>query len=96
LDTTCNQPPGMVRPVVDPARCEGAGQCVAVCPYNVFAITRIDDGVYRSLPFLSRLKVRVHGMKTAATPHADACQACGLCVQACPERAIKLSASGVA
>ncbi|MBU2655836.1 MULTISPECIES: 4Fe-4S binding protein [Acetobacteraceae] len=26
----------------------------------------------------------------AYTPHADQCRACGLCVKACPERAIQL------
>lgn len=31
------------------------------------------------------------GMKVACTPDADACRACGLCVQACPEHAIELA-----
>jgi ferredoxin len=31
------------------------------------------------------------GMKAACTPDANACRACGLCVQACPEHAIKLA-----
>jgi NAD-dependent dihydropyrimidine dehydrogenase PreA subunit len=32
----------------------------------------------------------VHGKQTAFTPRADACHACGLCVVACPEKAIAL------
>jgi 4Fe-4S ferredoxin len=40
---------------------------------------------------LQKLKLRVHGMKVAYTPNADACRACGLCVTACPERAITLA-----
>ncbi|MDH4249099.1 MAG: 4Fe-4S binding protein, partial [Deltaproteobacteria bacterium] len=28
--------------------------------------------------------------RTAYTPHAQACKACGLCVTACPEHAITL------
>jgi len=30
-------------------------------------------------------------MKMAYTPNVDACLACGLCVAACPEKAITLS-----
>jgi 4Fe-4S ferredoxin len=37
------------------------------------------------------LKLRVHGMKMAYTPNADACRSCGLCVAACPEHAITLA-----
>ena len=36
------------------------------------------------------LKTSAHERKTAATPRADACRACGLCVKMCPERAIRL------
>ena len=50
----------------------------------------MEDAVYRSMPALVRLKLRVHGKKTAYTPRADACRACGLCVVACPERALRL------
>jgi NAD-dependent dihydropyrimidine dehydrogenase PreA subunit len=87
----CKQPPGVIAPVVDLRRCEGKGDCVEVCPENVFEIRRIDDGDYRGLGMMNRLKLRVHGMKVAYTPNADACRSCGLCVTACPERAIKLA-----
>jgi ferredoxin len=36
------------------------------------------------------MKLWVHGKQTAYTTRADACRACGLCVVACPEKAITL------
>jgi NAD-dependent dihydropyrimidine dehydrogenase PreA subunit len=88
----CKATPGNLRPVVDRARCEGKRDCVEVCPYGVFEVRRIDDAEFRALPFLGRLKLRVHGMQTSYTPKAADCHACGLCVVACPEKAIKLEA----
>ncbi len=82
--------PGVFIPVVDRARCEGKRDCVEVCPYHVFEVRRIDDADFRALSWLGRLKSVAHRRQTAYTPRADACQACGLCVVACPERAIKL------
>jgi NAD-dependent dihydropyrimidine dehydrogenase PreA subunit len=86
----CRQVPGVFVPIVELARCEGKGDCQRVCPEHVFDVRRIDDVDLRSLGLLSRLKLRVHGMRVAYTLHADACRACGLCVSACPEDAITL------
>lgn len=93
LPDSCNKPPGQLRPVVDPARCEAKAYCLAACPVDVFEVSRIKPEVFRSLPVGSKLKVWVHGMKTATTPRADACLGCGLCVTACPETAIRLLSS---
>ena len=87
----CKQMLGVIEPVVDLTRCEGKGDCMEVCPENVFEIRRIDEVDYRGLDLMHRLKLRVHGMKVAYTPNAQACRSCGLCVTACPERAIKLA-----
>jgi len=87
----CKQPAGVIKPVVDFNRCEGKGDCVRVCPENVFAMARIEDEDYRKLGLLSRFKLRVHGMQVAYTPNVDACRSCGLCVSACPEKAITLT-----
>ena len=86
----CKAEPGAWQPVVDHARCEGKRDCVDVCPYDVFEVRRIDDADFQALGWLTRAKVFVHRMQTAYTPRAAACQACGLCVVACPEDAITL------
>ena len=90
----CRQAPGVVRPVVDPTRCEGKAACVAVCPVDVFEVVRIPADTYKDLPRFAKFKVWAHGMKTAATPNVGACEGCGLCVSACPERAIRLERVG--
>jgi NAD-dependent dihydropyrimidine dehydrogenase PreA subunit len=86
----CKASPGAFVPVVDHSRCEAKGDCVEVCPYDVFDVTRIAEEDYRAMGWIGRLRVRVHGMRTAYTPNADQCLACGLCVVACPENAIQL------
>lgn len=89
-ETRCLDEAAVAHPVVDRARCEGKADCVEVCPYQVFEIGRISDEDFAALSFFAKMKSRAHGRKTAFTPRADACHACGACVTACPEKAIKL------
>jgi NAD-dependent dihydropyrimidine dehydrogenase PreA subunit len=86
----CRADAGEFAPVVDRAKCEGKAECVEVCPFHVFEVRRIEDSDFAGLGFLARLKSVAHGRKTAYTPLSAACQACGKCVKACPEKAIKL------
>lgn len=86
----CRAPAGTARPEVDRSRCEGKKDCVDVCPEDVFEVRRIDDADFAALGFFARLKSRAHGRLTAYTPNAAACRSCGLCVVACPEKAITL------
>jgi len=74
LAASCKQPPAAIRPVVDLERCEGKGDCVRVCPEDVFRVRRIEDADYARLSLMHKLKQRVHGMQVAHTPNVDACR----------------------
>jgi len=89
----CRLEPGVLVPVIDRNRCEGAGDCVAVCPVSVFSLIVLRQEQRGSLSLKGRIKGLVHGWRQADTPNAIACEACGLCVQACPEKAIRLQRS---
>ncbi|MFZ6657173.1 4Fe-4S binding protein [Undibacterium sp. TJN19] len=89
--SACKQDPGLFIPIVNFGKCEGKGDCLDVFPENVFEIRRIDTPAYKALGLLAQIKLRLHGMQVAYTPNTDACRACGLCVTACPEKAISLS-----
>ena len=52
----CRAPPGVFRPVIDHARCEGKRDCVEVCPYDVFEVRRLDDADFAALGFLAKVK----------------------------------------
>jgi NAD-dependent dihydropyrimidine dehydrogenase PreA subunit len=77
---------------VDPLRCEGKKKCVEVCPMGVFAMRPMDPSL--SLPLLVRFKVRVHGGKQAKVEKGHLCAGCGMCVEACPEKAIRVDLDG--
>jgi 4Fe-4S ferredoxin len=92
-ETSCKAEPGVFVPVINYHRCEGKGDCAEVCPLDVFVIERMPDEQFSSLPALVKFKLWAHGRKVAFTPNAEACQACGACITACPERAITLKRS---
>ena len=87
----CRHEPGLFVPVIDRSRCEGKEDCVEVCPYSVFEMHQLSDRDKRAMPWGARLKAWVHGNRQAFAVNAQNCHACGLCVSACPERAIKLA-----
>src|SRR5258706_16209020 len=87
----CRAEPRAWRPAIDRERCEGKHDCVDVCPYDVFEVRRMSDTDFARLSLFGRLKSVAHGRRTAYTPRAAQCQACGLCVVSCPEKAIALA-----
>ena len=89
----CKQAPGEFHPVIDRNRCEGKAECVAVCPKSVFSLGILPRSERSALSLRGRIKGFVHGWRQAMTPNAAACEACGRCVEACPEQAIKLASS---
>lgn len=88
--TPCSGEPGVVAPVIDRNKCEGKAACVSVCPKGVFALGVLQKPQRARLSLRGRIKGLAHGWKQAFTPNASACEACGRCVQACPEQAITL------
>lgn len=84
--------PGRLVPVIDTSRCEAKADCVEVCPYHVFTLRRLTAAERSALGLMTRFKVFAHGGKQAFVTKPDDCHACGLCVAACPEKAIKLRA----
>ncbi len=86
----CNPQAGQVLPEINLSKCEGKRDCVSVCPYNVFEMQEITSEQYKTLSFTGKVKTLFHGRKKAFAVRSSACQACGLCVTACPEKAIKL------
>lgn len=87
----CKQEAGAFKPVVDRNRCEGKKDCVAVCPYDVFTIATVPKELRKGLGLRGKLKGFAHGWQQSFATNADACHACGLCVSACPEKAITLT-----
>jgi NAD-dependent dihydropyrimidine dehydrogenase PreA subunit len=80
----------VIEPVIDRERCEGKADCLRVCPYGVFQLAVLTKEQWSALSVRGRLKAFVHGRRQAVAVAADQCRACGLCVAACPEDAIRL------
>ena len=86
----CKQAAGVFKPIVDRNRCEGKEECVKVCPYHVFVMLTVPPEERRGLTLRGKIKGFVHEWHQAYAVNGDACHACGLCVSACPEKAITL------
>lgn len=89
-DNGCKGQPGKVAPVVDRNRCEAKEDCVRVCPYDVFEIRTLSPEQRKSLSWIGWFKALGHGNRQAFVVKPNDCHACQLCIEACPEKALKL------
>ncbi len=88
--TDCREPQ-IMKPLIHLGKCEGAGDCADVCPYDVFEIRKATDAERQGFNLKERIKSFVHGHNKGFVVKPNQCHACGLCVKACPEKAIKLT-----
>jgi 4Fe-4S ferredoxin len=88
--STCAEEAGRLIPIIDRNRCEAKEDCVRVCPYDVFEIRVLSPAERSGLSVVGRMKGFFHGYRQAFAVRAEQCRGCSLCVQACPEKAIKL------
>ncbi|MCE9597576.1 MAG: 4Fe-4S dicluster domain-containing protein [Spirochaetia bacterium] len=81
---------GRVQPIVNLSKCAGKRDCFEVCPYGVFEMREMNQEERSNLDWVGKIKTIVHGSERAFVVNSDQCHACGLCVVACPEKAVKL------
>jgi NAD-dependent dihydropyrimidine dehydrogenase PreA subunit len=91
LPRSCKPVPNGRVPVIDRNRCEAKADCVAVCPYDVFEVRRLTVDERTGVSLWGQLNLLAHGGRQAVVVAPDQCHACGLCVTACPEKAIRLT-----
>lgn len=86
----CKQEAGAFHPVIDRNKCEGKSDCVRACPVDVFAVETLPQNLRIGLSLKGKINGFVHRWQQAILVNPNACEACGLCVSACPEDAITL------
>lgn len=77
---------------MDRNRCEAKGDCLRVCPYDVFEIRTLSSEERASLGWLGWLKALAHRNRQAYVVRPQDCHACQMCVAACPENALQMAA----
>ena len=82
---------GLLAPMIDRNRCEAKSDCVLVCPYDVFEIAILSPEQRQALSWVGKVKGAFSRYEQAFVIDPERCHSCGLCVTACPEKAIKLA-----
>ncbi len=90
VEAQCQDEAGAIVPIIDRNRCEGKSDCVQVCPFEVFELRELSASQKGAMSLMGRVKAWAHGNEQAFVVRPDECHACGLCVKACPEKAISL------
>jgi len=90
MPDACKHEAGVFSPTIDRNRCEGKEEWMHVCTYDVFELGSLSAEDRKRLSLIGRLKAFAHGGKQAFAVRLEACHACGLCVTACPEKALRL------
>ena len=89
--TECKHEAGTFVPVIDRNRCEGKGECARVCPVGFYKVDSLPKEMRSALSIKGKIKGFAHRWQQALLVNAEACEACGLCIKACPEDAITLA-----
>ncbi|MCU0429960.1 MAG: 4Fe-4S dicluster domain-containing protein [Cytophagaceae bacterium] len=85
----CDPEGGKLVPRINMNNCGGKEDCIPACPYDVLEMRTISNEDRTSLNVKGKLKTFFNSQK-AYVVAPDLCHACGICVQVCPEKAIKL------
>jgi NAD-dependent dihydropyrimidine dehydrogenase PreA subunit len=88
--SNCDETGGKLKPVINLSNCGGKEDCIPACPYDVLEMQLITAEDRLTLNFKGKIKTFFKPNKAYITD-PNLCHACGLCVQVCPEKAIKLT-----
>lgn len=90
INSTCKEESGKLKPTINLNDCGGKEDCIPACPYGVLEMRPISDEDRKTLNLKGKLKTFFNEKKAYVTD-SNLCHACGICVQVCPEKAIKLA-----
>lgn len=90
ISNSCSEDSGKLMPLVNFNNCGAKEDCVVICPYDVFEMKPITAEDKANLNLKGKIKTFFFKEKAYLTD-PSLCHACGLCVQICPENAIKLT-----
>lgn len=87
--SNCDENSGKLMPIINLSNCGAKEDCISACPYDVLEMQTITPEDRLTLNFKGKIKT-FFKPKKAYIKDPSLCHACGLCVQVCPEKAIKL------